>query len=74
LYADIELINGADLILAKRNIIGADEVKRIPIHILVDNEAQVITSNFQFPHLYSTVTLFAKLRGLSTSSPFATPT
>ena len=27
-YADITLINGEDLILAKKNIIGEDEIKK----------------------------------------------
>ncbi len=35
-YADIELINGADLVLAKRNFIGEEEVKRMMISALVD--------------------------------------
>jgi clan AA aspartic protease len=36
IYAEIELINGEDLILAKRNFIGEDEVKRMPVNMLVD--------------------------------------
>jgi clan AA aspartic protease len=44
-YADIELINGEDLILAKRNIIGADEVKRMPIRILVDTGTYYLCIN-----------------------------
>lgn len=35
-YAEIELINGEDLILAKRNIIGEDEVKSMRVNMLVD--------------------------------------
>jgi clan AA aspartic protease len=35
-YADIELINGEDLVLAKRNIIGEEEVKRMQVNMLVD--------------------------------------
>jgi clan AA aspartic protease len=34
--ANIELINGEDLILAKRNIIGEEEVKRMEVDMLVD--------------------------------------
>ena len=36
IYAEIELINAADLVMAKRNIIGEDEVKRIKVKMLVD--------------------------------------
>lgn len=36
IYADIELINGEDLILARRNIIGEEEVKRMHVNILAD--------------------------------------
>ncbi len=35
-YADIELINGEDLVLAKRHIIGEDEIKRMHVNMLVD--------------------------------------
>ena len=35
-YADIKLINGEELILAKRHIIGEEEVKEMNINILVD--------------------------------------
>jgi clan AA aspartic protease len=35
-YADIELINAIDLGLAKRNVIGEDEVKRMTVNMLVD--------------------------------------
>jgi clan AA aspartic protease len=36
IYAEIELINAIDLGLAKRNIIGQEEVKRMPVTMLVD--------------------------------------
>ncbi|HEY8782625.1 MAG TPA: hypothetical protein VIM16_13455 [Mucilaginibacter sp.] len=36
IYAEIELINGEDMVLARRNIIGEDEVKRMPVNMLVD--------------------------------------
>jgi len=36
IYADVELINGEDLLLSKRHIIGADEVKRMQVRVLVD--------------------------------------
>lgn len=35
-YADIELINAIDLGLAKRNVIGEEEVKRMQVKMLVD--------------------------------------
>ena len=35
-YADITLINGEDIILAKRNIIGEEEIKQITVSMLVD--------------------------------------
>ncbi|MCW3108619.1 MAG: hypothetical protein JWQ09_3125 [Segetibacter sp.] len=35
-YADITLINGEDLVLAKRNIIGEEEVKQMTVSMLVD--------------------------------------
>jgi hypothetical protein len=35
-YADVELINADDLALAKRNVIGHEEVKPLPVNILVD--------------------------------------
>lgn len=36
LYADITLISGEDLILAKRNIIGEEEIKQITVSMHVD--------------------------------------
>jgi clan AA aspartic protease len=36
IYAEIELINGEDLILARRNFIGEDEIKSIRVNMLVD--------------------------------------
>jgi clan AA aspartic protease len=36
IYAAIELINGEDLVLAKRNYIGEEEVKRMKVNMLVD--------------------------------------
>lgn len=38
-YADIELINGEDLALARRHIIGEEEIKRMQVNILVDTGA-----------------------------------
>ncbi len=36
IYADIELINAHDVALAKRNIIGNEEVKKVSLNMLVD--------------------------------------
>jgi clan AA aspartic protease len=36
IYADIELINGDDLALARKHIIGEEEIKRIHVNMLVD--------------------------------------
>ena len=44
-YAEVELINGADLILAKRNIIGQDEIKRMPVKMLVDTGSYMMAIN-----------------------------
>ena len=54
-YADIELINGFDLEMAKRNMIGQEEVKRIWVNSLVDTGALMLCINeniqeqLQFP-------------------------
>jgi clan AA aspartic protease len=36
IYADIELINGDDLALSRRHIIGEEDIKRIHVNMLVD--------------------------------------
>ena len=36
IYADIELINGDDLVLARKHIIGKEEIKRMYVNMLVD--------------------------------------
>ena len=36
IYAEIELINSEDLMLARRNFIGEDEIKRMPVNMLVN--------------------------------------
>ncbi|MEO6979200.1 MAG: clan AA aspartic protease [Mucilaginibacter sp.] len=36
IYAEIELINGEDIILARRNFIGEDEIKSMRVNMLVD--------------------------------------
>ncbi len=44
-YADITLINGEDLILAKRHIIGEEEVKQMKVNMLVDSGAYMLAIN-----------------------------
>jgi clan AA aspartic protease len=44
-YADIELINGDDMALMRRNIIGEDEVKRMRINALVDTGSYMLCIN-----------------------------
>jgi RHS repeat-associated protein len=39
-YADIELINGGDVEMARRHIIGEEEIKRQTVNMLVDNGYQ----------------------------------
>jgi clan AA aspartic protease len=41
-YADVELINGEDLILARRHYIGEDEIKRMHVNILVDTGSYML--------------------------------
>src|SRR5580765_1095015 len=36
IYAEIELVNGEDLVLARRNFIGKDEIKHMTVNMLVD--------------------------------------
>jgi clan AA aspartic protease len=45
IYADIELINGIDLGLAKRHIIGEEEVKRMHVNMLVDTGSLYMSIN-----------------------------
>jgi len=44
-YADITLINGEDLILAKRHIIGEEEVKQMTVSMLADSGAYMLAIN-----------------------------
>ncbi len=44
-YAEITLINGEDLILAKRHIIGEDEIKQMTVNMLVDSGAYMMAIN-----------------------------
>lgn len=44
-YADITLINGEDLVLAKRHYIGEDEIKKMNVSMLVDSGAYNMAIN-----------------------------
>lgn len=44
-YADIELINGGDLEMARRSLLDVDEVKRMHVNILVDTGAIMLCIN-----------------------------
>jgi clan AA aspartic protease len=44
-YADMELINAVDIELAKRHVIGEDEIKRIKLSMLVDSGAYMMAIN-----------------------------
>ncbi len=45
IYAEIELINGDDLALVRRNIIGEEEVKRMHVNALVDTGSYMLCIN-----------------------------
>ncbi len=55
-YADITLINGDDLALSRKYIIGEDEVKQMNVNILVDTGSVMLCINesiqeqLQFPY------------------------
>lgn len=44
-YADIELINAAEKEMAKRHIIGSEEIKSIRVNMLVDSGAYTMAIN-----------------------------
>jgi clan AA aspartic protease len=54
-YAEIKLINGEDITLAKRHIIGKEEIREMTINMLVDSGSynlcinEIIQSQLQFP-------------------------
>jgi clan AA aspartic protease len=54
-YADIELINGDDLVLSRKHYIGEEEIKRMHVNMLVDTGAynlcinESIQEQLQFP-------------------------
>lgn len=44
-YADIELINGRDLVLHEEGYISVDEIRRVNLRVLVDSGALMLTIN-----------------------------
>jgi len=58
-YADVVLVNGEDETLARRRIIGEDEVRKFPVNILVDSGSYMLAINeqiqeyLQLPVVYS---------------------
>jgi clan AA aspartic protease len=54
-YAEIELINTDDIAFARKHIIGEEEIKRMPIKVLVDTGSYMLAINeeiqeqMQFP-------------------------
>lgn len=54
-YADIQLINGDDLALARRHVIGEEEVRSMHVNVLVDTGSYMLAINesiqeqLQFP-------------------------
>ena len=44
-YAEIEIINGEDIALARRNVIGEEEIKRITVQALVDTGSYMLAIN-----------------------------
>ena len=44
-YANIELANGGDIVLAKRHLIGDEEVRRMPLNIMVDTGSIMLAVN-----------------------------
>ena len=65
-YAEITLISGEDLILAKRNIIGEEEVKQITVSMLVDTGSvyMCINENVQEQILFGSARRFGGLVGI----------
>lgn len=44
-YAEIEIINGEDIALARRHVIGEEEIKRITVNALVDTGSYMLAIN-----------------------------
>lgn len=55
IYADIELINAGDIEMARRHLIGEDEIRKMPVKMLVDKGAynlcinEIIQSQLELP-------------------------
>jgi len=45
IYAEVELINGEDFFLSKKNYIGEEEIRRIPVKMLVDTGSYMLMIN-----------------------------
>ena len=45
IYADIELINGEDIVMARRGYMDKDEIKRLHVNILVDTGSYMLAIN-----------------------------
>ncbi|HFA48282.1 MAG TPA: hypothetical protein ENJ95_04605 [Bacteroidetes bacterium] len=45
IHANIQLLNGDDVVFARRNVIGEDEIRQIEISMLVDSGAIMLTIN-----------------------------
>ncbi len=45
IYADIELINGEDIVMARRGYMDKDEIKSLHINILVDTGSYMLAIN-----------------------------
>ncbi len=45
IYADIELINSEDIGMARKSLIGADEIKRVHLNMLVDTGSYLLAIN-----------------------------
>src|SRR5215467_8794204 len=45
IYAEVDLINGRDLIFSRENKIGEEEVRRIPVTMLVDTGSYMLMIN-----------------------------
>ena len=45
IYAEIELINGEDMVLARQNYIGVEEIKRMHVNMLVDTNSVYMCIN-----------------------------
>lgn len=45
IYAEVTIINGEDLVLARKHIIADDEIKQITVNMLVDTGAYMLCIN-----------------------------